>query len=74
MKHLAIVLLTLLVPTAVMAAEGPCKADKEKFCSNVKAAGGDMTACLKLHASELSSSCKAQMEARAAKGDLAKPD
>jgi hypothetical protein len=74
MKHLAIVLLTLLVPTAVMAGEGPCKADKEKFCGDVKAAGGDMGACMKQHASELSSSCKAKMDARWAKGDAAKPD
>jgi hypothetical protein len=73
MKHLAIVLLALLVPAAAMA-EGPCKADKEKFCSDVKAAPGAMAACLSQHASELSSSCKAQMEARAAKGDAAKPD
>jgi hypothetical protein len=73
MKNLAIVLMTLLIPTAAAAA-GPCKANKEKFCSDVKAAGGDMIACLNQHATALSASCKAQLEARAAKGDSAKPD
>jgi hypothetical protein len=52
--------------TAVIAADEPtvndlpdaCKADVEKFCSNVKLGEGRVKACLKEHRFELSSECK----------------
>ena len=62
MKQLLALMLALSIPTAAMAA---CKTDKEKFCKDVgtdKAAMGD---CLKQHASELSDTCKAQLDVKA---------
>jgi hypothetical protein len=60
MKHLMVVLVALLIPTATMA-KGECKADKEKFCKDATHVG----ACLDQHVSELSEACK---NARQAKG------
>lgn len=62
-------------------ASGPCKADAEKFCKDVKPGGGRIMACLKEHAAELSAECRAKgLEVRekakemseACKGDLDK--
>ncbi|MBK9293410.1 MAG: hypothetical protein IPM57_03045 [Oligoflexia bacterium] len=39
---------------------GPCKADAEKFCKDVKPGGGKMRDCLREHKDELSSECKAR--------------
>jgi len=44
-------------------AEGPCKADTEKFCKDVEPGEGRILACLKSHENELSQACK---EARTA--------
>lgn len=43
-------------------AEGPCKADLEKFCSQVEPGHGARMKCLKEHESELSPECKAHKE------------
>ena len=42
--------------------ERPCKADKEKFCANVKKGEGRIKSCLKAHKNELSPACKAKLE------------
>jgi hypothetical protein len=63
MKHLMVVLMALLIPTAAMAKEGQCKDDKIKFCKDVMDAKGDVHACLKQHEADLSKGCKAQVEA-----------
>ena len=43
-------------------APGPCKADVQKFCPDVKPGGGALRACLKEHASELSPACQARIK------------
>jgi hypothetical protein len=60
MKHLMVVLVALLIPTATMA-KGECKADKEKFCKDAT----HVYACLGQHVSELSEACKNKLQARA---------
>jgi Cysteine rich repeat len=40
-------------------AQGVCKADVDKFCSEVKPGGGRFSACLKLHEAEVSADCLA---------------
>jgi hypothetical protein len=35
-----------------------CKADVDKFCSDVKSGGGRIIACMKQHKDELSQPCK----------------
>ncbi|MCU0848659.1 MAG: cysteine rich repeat-containing protein [Spirochaetes bacterium] len=37
---------------------GPCKADAEKFCKDIKPGHGRIMACLKSHEAELSQACK----------------
>ncbi len=44
--------------------QGACKADAKKFCSDVKAGGGRLMACLKQHEAELSAECKESREGR----------
>ena len=60
MKHVAIVLMALLIPTAALA-KGECKDDKLKFCKGAAYAG----ACLDKHKAELSEACRAKREAMA---------
>jgi hypothetical protein len=72
MKHIMVVLVALLIPTATMA-EGECKADKERLCKDVVVAKGTVVACLKQHEAELSDACKARLEARAKAQDSAVP-
>ena len=60
MKHVAIVLIALLIPTAAMA-KGECKEDKQMFCKDA----ADAIACLDRHKAELSEACKGKLEARA---------
>lgn len=38
---------------------GPCKADVEKFCKDIKPGEGRIIKCMKEHESELSEACKA---------------
>ena len=41
--------------------KGPCKADIEKFCKDIKAGGGRIWACLKSNANRLSQECANHM-------------
>jgi hypothetical protein len=54
--------LTLLTGTVFLSqlalAQGPCTADREKFCQGVSPGKGRIIRCLKEHASELSQECK----------------
>jgi hypothetical protein len=59
MRHLFVVLIALLIPTAAMP-KGECEPDIEKFCKDVLAAKGDVGACLDQHQNELSEACKAR--------------
>ena len=43
--------------------KGACKADREKFCSQVKPGEGRILACLKDHQSELQSACQEKLPA-----------
>lgn len=38
--------------------QGPCKADREKFCKDVKPGGGRIIECMKTKMAELSPECK----------------
>lgn len=50
-----------LVLCASAAAQAPsCKADIAKFCPQAKPGGGQVAACLKSNAAQLSDSCKAR--------------
>lgn len=44
--------------------EHPCKADREKFCSQIEPGDGRVVKCLKEHKDELSPSCKAFKESK----------
>lgn len=55
-------------------AEGACKADIQKFCSDVKPGGGAIIKCLKDHAADLSPECKARGERVKARMEKAKAD
>jgi len=52
--------LTAVGPVKAEKGAGPCKADVEKFCKDVKPGGGRIIDCLKAHESELSADCKAK--------------
>jgi hypothetical protein len=41
---------------------GPCKADREKLCADVKPGGGRIRDCMKAKMAELSPECKANIE------------
>jgi len=56
MKHLMIVMMTLLIPAAAIA-KTACKDDQKKFCKE-----GMVAACLKQHETELSEACKAELD------------
>lgn len=50
---------------SVIATESPCKADFERLCSDVKPGQGRIHSCLMQHKDEISSECKAFLEAKA---------
>jgi hypothetical protein len=64
MKKLALLIFLIVAlpatPSTVQAEDGPCKADIEKFCKDVKKGEGRIIKCLKEHQSELSPECKAR--------------
>ncbi|MGD0278707.1 MAG: cysteine rich repeat-containing protein [Smithella sp.] len=43
-------------------AKGPCRADIEKFCKDVKPGEGRIIECMKKHAEQLSPECKAKLK------------
>ena len=47
-------------------AEKPCKEDREKFCKEIKPGQGRIIKCLKENEGQLSASCKAHFEKKAA--------
>jgi hypothetical protein len=51
-------LLVCSMPYLTTAQQGPCSADLEKFCKDVKPGGGRIIACLKQHEAEVSEACK----------------
>ena len=61
MKHLIVLTIVLLIPTAAMA-KGECAADREKLCKDVITAKGDVAACMKQHEAELSDDCKEKLK------------
>jgi hypothetical protein len=61
MKYLLAISIALLMPTVALA-KGECKEERNKFCAELKKA--DLLTCLKKHEAELSSPCKAKLEAR----------
>lgn len=72
MKKSSIVLIVaflfLMVPLMAQSAEqahrtGPCKADFEKFCKDVKPGEGRVAKCMKAHEKELSPACRDKIEA-----------
>lgn len=69
MKKIFSLLALSLFVTTFAYAEGdhPCKADREKFCKDVKAGGGAIVKCLKGHEAELSAACKTSFEEKKAK-------
>ncbi len=63
----ALLLLTSLVSFSPAHAEdkhenGPCAADRKKFCADVKPGGGAIIKCMKEHEAQLSTECKAMGE------------
>ncbi len=48
----------IAAPSARAEGDGPCKADMEKFCKDVKAGEGRIMKCMKEHEAELSEACK----------------
>jgi hypothetical protein len=57
----------LMMPLAAQSDEethrkGPCKADYEKFCKDVKPGQGRIAKCMKAHENELSPACKNKIE------------
>lgn|SRR4030066_853422 len=70
MKRISILLIVslLLIAVASMAyaqdikRQGPCKADIEKFCKNIKPGQGRLAKCIKAHEKDLSPACKNRTE------------
>jgi Cysteine rich repeat len=59
-------LMVSALPLSAQEAQPPgqaCKADREKFCSDIKPGDGKMRDCMKQHASELSAECTSAMKA-----------
>lgn len=62
----AVVMAALMVSGVAMAAGhgehlGACKADRAKFCKDVKPGQGEVAKCLKSHEAELAAECKAKI-------------
>lgn len=66
---LAVFFLTSVAIATANAGEmgGACKADREKFCKDVKSGDGAVAKCMKEHKSELTAECKSKIEARVEK-------
>ncbi len=58
-------MLLLLSPQLASAQEShPCKADREKFCPDIKPGDGKLGECMKQHEAELSPECVAERKER----------
>jgi hypothetical protein len=64
---LAVLCLLPWRPSAAGEMKG-CEADRQKFCHDVEFGGGRVVTCLRQHESELSSTCKQQLDEMAGKG------
>ena len=60
-QFVALITIAFLLPTGVALAKNPCKDDRDKFCADVKAAGGKVAECLEQHLKELSAECKEKL-------------
>jgi hypothetical protein len=67
MKHVVVLIIALLIPTAVIA-KGACEPDVEKFCKGLEK-GPKVGACLDQHEAELDAACKAAREAGKSGGE-----
>lgn len=73
MLRIVLVVMTLSLPTLASAQEitaaqrTACKADYEKYCSNVMPGGGRILACLSKESVNLTAACKAALSAAEAK-------
>jgi hypothetical protein len=65
-KFIIFVIISSLAPVAL--AKGRCTDDRAKFCKQVEDSGGDVWACLKQHADQLSETCKAKLAERDQQG------
>jgi hypothetical protein len=54
-------MIACLLPSGAALAKNPCKEDREKFCADVKAAGGKVAECLGKRINELSAECKEKL-------------
>ena len=62
MKQLiGLVMIAFLLPSGAALAKNPCKEDRDKFCADVKAAGGKVAECLEKRINELSAECKEKL-------------
>lgn len=69
-RLVALVMIAFLLPIGAALAKNPCKEDRDKFCADVKAAGGKVAECLEKHLNELSAACKEKL---AEKGKIEAP-
>ena len=67
MKLLLLGTLAIGLAAPLRAEDGPCKADMEKFCKDVKPGEGRIVKCMKEHEAELSEACKAHKPKAGAK-------
>ncbi len=63
---LIVAVLFLMIPLMVQSEEthrkGPCKADYEKLCKDVKPGQGRIAKCMKAHENELSPACRDKID------------
>ena len=71
-QFVAFIMIACMLPTGAALAKNPCKDDRDKFCADVKAAGGKVAECLEQHVKELSPDCKEKL-AEKGKIDEEKP-
>ena len=67
MMKFLIVAAALVFTASTAHAAGACKADREKFCKDVKPGEGRLAACFKEHEAEVSAACKSHVAERVAK-------
>jgi len=66
--------LFLFIPSSQAGAGGACRADFEKFCSNVPKGKGERWKCLNAHQSQLSATCQAKIQEKKARREAIKRD